>query len=69
MVQIPSRLKFPTESYDDFSGHGSAERVLFRILFLLRILRVTSKAINRLVLCCKQAREKRKSVREIEDIV
>jgi hypothetical protein len=28
-----------------------------------------SKAINRLVFCCKQVREKRKSVREIEDIV
>jgi hypothetical protein len=69
MVQILSRLEFHTESYDDFSGQGSAERVLFRILFLLRILRVMSKAINRLVFCCKQVREKRKSVREIEDIV
>jgi hypothetical protein len=28
-----------------------------------------SKAINRLVFCCKQVREKRKSVREIENIV
>jgi hypothetical protein len=28
-----------------------------------------SKAINRFVFCCKQVREKRKSVREIEDIV
>jgi hypothetical protein len=28
-----------------------------------------SKAINRLVFCCKQVREKRKSVREIEYIV
>jgi hypothetical protein len=37
MVQIPSRLEFPTESYDDFSGQGSAERVLFRILFLLNV--------------------------------
>jgi hypothetical protein len=25
MVQIPSRLEFPTESYDYFSGQGSAE--------------------------------------------
>jgi hypothetical protein len=38
-------------------------------MFLLRILRVISKAINRLVFCCKQVREKKKSVREIEDIV
>jgi hypothetical protein len=59
MVQIPSRLEFPTESYDDFSGQRSAERVLFRILFLLRILRVMSKVINRLVFCCKQVREKK----------
>jgi hypothetical protein len=69
MVQILSRLEFTTESYSDFSGQGSAERVLFRILFLLRILRVMSNVINRLVLCCKKVREKRKSVREIEDIV
>jgi hypothetical protein len=59
MVQIPNRLEFPTESYDDFSGQWSAERVLFRM----------SKTINRLVFCCKQIREKRKSVRKIEDIV
>jgi hypothetical protein len=38
-------------------------------MFLLRILRVMSKAINRLVFCCKQVREKKKSVREIKDIV
>jgi hypothetical protein len=69
MVQMPNRLEFPTESYDDFSGQWSAERVLFRILFLLRILRVVSKAINRLVFCRKQVREKRKNVREIKDIV
>jgi hypothetical protein len=25
MVQIPSRLEFPTESYDCFSGQRSAE--------------------------------------------
>jgi hypothetical protein len=25
MVQILSRLKFPTESYGCFSGHGSVE--------------------------------------------
>jgi hypothetical protein len=25
MVQIPSRLEFPTESYDYFSGQESAE--------------------------------------------
>jgi hypothetical protein len=30
-------LEFPTESYGDFSGQGSAERVLFRILFLLYV--------------------------------
>jgi hypothetical protein len=59
MVQISSRLEFLKESYDDFSGQRSAERVLFRILFLLRILRVISKAINRLVFCCKKAREKK----------
>jgi hypothetical protein len=32
-----NRLEFPTESYGDFIGHGSAERVLFRILFLLYV--------------------------------
>jgi hypothetical protein len=69
MVQITNRLEFPTESYDDFSGQGSAKIVLFRILFLLRILRVMSKAINRLVFCCKQVREKKKNIREIKDIV
>jgi hypothetical protein len=37
-------------------------------MFLLRILRVMSKAINRLVFCCKQVREEN-SVRKIEDIV
>jgi hypothetical protein len=37
MVQIPNHLEFPTESYGDFSGQGSAERVLFRILFLLYV--------------------------------
>jgi hypothetical protein len=37
MVQIPNRLEFPTESYDDFSERVSAERVLFRILFLLYV--------------------------------
>jgi hypothetical protein len=37
MVQIPSRLEFPTESYDGFSEKVSAERVLFRILFLLYV--------------------------------
>jgi hypothetical protein len=37
MVQIPSRLEFPTESYDDVSERVSAESVLFRILFLLYI--------------------------------
>jgi hypothetical protein len=37
MVQMPSRLEFSTERYDDFSGQGSAERVLFRILFLLYV--------------------------------
>jgi hypothetical protein len=37
MVQIPNRLEFPKESYGDFSGQGSAERVLFRILFLLYV--------------------------------
>jgi hypothetical protein len=60
MVQMPNRLEFPTESYDDFSGQWSAERMLFRILFLLRILRVISKVINRLVFCYKQVREKKK---------
>jgi hypothetical protein len=28
MVQIPSRLEFLTESYDHFSGRGSAETVV-----------------------------------------
>jgi hypothetical protein len=37
MVQIPSRLEFHTESYGDFSENVSAERVLFRILFLLYV--------------------------------
>jgi hypothetical protein len=37
MVQILSRLEFPTERYDDFSRQRSAERVLFRILFLLYV--------------------------------
>jgi hypothetical protein len=37
MVQILSCLEFPTESYDDFNGQRSAERVLFRILFLLYV--------------------------------
>jgi hypothetical protein len=37
MVQISSRLELPTESYDDFSEKVSAERVLFRILFLLYV--------------------------------
>jgi hypothetical protein len=66
MVQIPNRLKFPTESYDDFSGQRSAEMMLFRILFLLYVFITNFK---RLVFCCKQVREKRKNVREIEDIV
>jgi hypothetical protein len=48
---------------------GCCLEFCFYYMFLLRILRVMSKAINRLVLCCKQVREKRKSVREIEDIV
>jgi hypothetical protein len=56
MVQILSRLEFPTESYGDFSGQWSAERccleLCFYYMFLLRILRVMSKAINRFVLCC-----------------
>jgi hypothetical protein len=73
MVQILSRLKFPTESYDDFSEKVSAEKgsleFCFYYMFLLRILRVMSKAINKLVFCCKQVREKRKNVREIKDIV
>jgi hypothetical protein len=37
MVQMPSRLEFSTESYGDFSGQESAERVLFRIMFLLYV--------------------------------
>jgi hypothetical protein len=37
MVQISSRLEFPTESYGDFSEMMSVERVLFRILFLLYV--------------------------------
>jgi hypothetical protein len=37
MVQIPSRLEFPTECYGDFSEMVSAERVLFRILCLLYV--------------------------------
>jgi hypothetical protein len=41
----------------------------FYYMFLLRILRVISKIINRFVFCCKQVREKRKSVREIENII
>jgi hypothetical protein len=41
----------------------------FYYMFLLRILRVMSKAINRLVFCYKQVREKKKNIREIEDIV
>jgi hypothetical protein len=42
MVQIPNYLELSTESYGDFSGQGSAEKVLFRILFLLRISKVFS---------------------------
>jgi hypothetical protein len=39
MVQILSRLEFPTESYDYFSGHGSAETAavwysVFNTIFL-----------------------------------
>jgi hypothetical protein len=37
MVQISSRLEFPIESYGDFSEKVSAERVLFRILYLLYV--------------------------------
>jgi hypothetical protein len=37
MVQISSRLEFPTESYDDFSERVSAEIVLFIIMFLLYV--------------------------------
>jgi hypothetical protein len=48
---------------------GCCLEFCFYYMFLLRILRVMSKAINRLVFCCKQVREKRKSVREIDDIV
>jgi hypothetical protein len=48
---------------------GCCLEFCFYYMFLLRILSVMSKAINRLVFCCKQAREKRKSVREIKDIV
>jgi hypothetical protein len=44
MVHIPSRLEFPTESYDDFSGHESAERLLFRILFLLYVFIINFKS-------------------------
>jgi hypothetical protein len=73
MVQISNHLEFPTKSYDDFSGQKSAEmcclEFYFYYIFSLRILRVISKAINRIVFCCKQVREKRKSVKEIEDIV
>jgi hypothetical protein len=45
---------------------GCCLEFCFYYMFLLRILRVMSKAINRLVLCCKQVIEKRKSVREID---
>jgi hypothetical protein len=39
MVQISSRLEFSTESYDYFSGHGSAETAaiwysVFNTIFL-----------------------------------
>jgi hypothetical protein len=55
----------------NFKSFGVSYRELWRFyyIFLLRIWRVMSKAINRLVFCCKQVREKRKSVREIKDIV
>jgi hypothetical protein len=46
MVQIPNRLEFPTESYDNFSWQGSAEIVLFKILFLLYVLLQVSKVFS-----------------------
>jgi hypothetical protein len=48
---------------------GCCLEFCFYYMFLLRILRVMSKAINRFVFCCKQVREKRKNVKEIENIV
>jgi hypothetical protein len=48
---------------------GCCLKFCFYYMFLLRILRVISKAINRLVFYCKKVKEKRKNVREIEDIV
>jgi hypothetical protein len=38
---------------------GCCLEFCFYYMFLLRILRVISKAINRLVFCCKKAREKK----------
>jgi hypothetical protein len=38
---------------------GCCLEFYFYYMFLLRILRVMSKAINRLVFCCKQVREKK----------
>jgi hypothetical protein len=55
MAQIPSRLEFPTESYDDFVKGGQLKgcclELYFYYMFLLRISRVFLNVLGYIKSC------------------